>query len=83
MPGVHTGDGAIIAAYSVVAKDVAPYTVVGGNPARLLKKRFSDKLTSLLLRLKWWDSAPEELVELLSLLCDPDLEKSSEKSRPS
>ena len=75
MPGVHIGDGAIIAAYSVVAKDVAPYTVVSGNPARLLKKRFSDELTSLLLRLKWWDSAPEELVDLLLLLCDPDLEK--------
>ena len=40
LPGVHIGDGAVIAAYSVVAKDVPPYTVFGGNPARLLKRRF-------------------------------------------
>ncbi len=53
MPGVNIGDGAIVAAYSVVTKDVAPYSVVGGNPARLLKKRFDDTLINLLLRLKW------------------------------
>ena len=52
MPGVKIGDGAIIVAYSVVAKDVPPYTVFGGNPARLLKRRFDDELTALLLKLK-------------------------------
>ncbi|MDE7219911.1 MAG: CatB-related O-acetyltransferase [Oscillospiraceae bacterium] len=75
MPGVRIGDGAIIAAYSVVAKDVPPYSVAGGNPVRLLKKRFDDELTGLLLEWKWWDLEPEELAEVLPLLCDPDLEK--------
>lgn len=75
LPGVTIGDGAIIAAYSVVTRDVAPYCVYGGNPARLLKRRFPEELTALLLDLKWWDCEPEELLELLPLLCDPDLER--------
>lgn len=75
MPGVQIGDGAIIGAYSVVTKDVPPYWVAGGNPARHIKKRFSDELTALLLELKWWDFEPEKLVDFLPLLCDPDLEK--------
>lgn len=75
LPGVHIGDGAIIAAQSVVTKDVAPYTVAGGNPARFLKSRFDEEMTDLLLRLRWWDLEGEALVELLPLLCDPDLEK--------
>lgn len=52
MPGVKIGDGAIVAAYSVVTRDVAPYTVAGGNPARFIKNRFDEELTGLLLRLK-------------------------------
>ena len=75
MPGVHIGDGAIIAAYSVVTSDVPPYTVFGGNPARKIKDRFDPELTDLLLRWQWWDLAPEALVEVLPVLCDPDLEK--------
>ncbi|MCI8525318.1 MAG: CatB-related O-acetyltransferase [Oscillospiraceae bacterium] len=74
MPGVHIGDGAVIAAYSVVVKDIPPYCVAGGNPARVLKKRFSDELIELLLAVKWWDFEAEKLVEFLPLLCDADLE---------
>lgn len=74
MPGVKIGDGAIIAAHSVVTKDVEPYSIVGGNPARFIKKRFDEELIQLLQDLRWWDSEPEALVELLPLLCDPDLD---------
>ncbi len=75
MPGVKIGDGAIIAAYSVVAKDVPAYTVFGGNPARFIKDRFDDELKDLLLRWKWWDLPAEELADTLPLLCDKDLEQ--------
>ena len=75
LPGVSIGDGAIIAACSVVAKDVPPYTVYGGNPARFLKRRFDESLTELLLRFRWWELEGEALVSVLPLLCDPDLEK--------
>ena len=79
MPGVKIGDGAIIAAYSVVTKDVEPYSVVGGNPTRFIKKRFNDELIELLLEFKWWDLSPEKLVTVLPLLCDFDLEKVTKK----
>ena len=75
MPGVKIGDGAIIAAYSVVVKDVPAYTVYGGNPARFIKERFDAELKDLLLRYQWWNLEPEKLVEILPVLCDPDLEK--------
>lgn len=75
MPGVKIGDGAIIAAYSVVAKDVPAYAVYGGNPAKFIKKRFDDELIDLLLRLRWWNLEPEMLASILPLLCDPDLEQ--------
>ena len=83
MPGVKIGDGAIVAAYSVVTRDVAPYTVAGGNPARFIKNRFDEELTGLLLRLKWRDLPPEELVAWLPILCDENLEnlRSALKSR--
>lgn len=74
MPGVHIGDGAIVAAYSVVTKDVASYTVVGGNPARFLKNRFDSQLTQLLLEAQWWDWEPQALAQAVPMLCSPDLE---------
>ncbi|MDE6505508.1 MAG: CatB-related O-acetyltransferase [Clostridia bacterium] len=75
MPGVKIGDGCIIAAYSVVTKDVEPYCVVGGNPAKFIKKRFDDELIGLLLNTKWWDFEPEKLAGFLPLLCDTNLER--------
>ena len=81
MPGVHIGDGAIIAAYSVVVKDIPPYTVAGGNPCRPIKPRFDTELTELLLRLKWWDFDSQTLVSFLPDLCTPDLEQVRVKIR--
>ncbi len=75
LPGVHIGDGAIIGANSVVGSDVAPYTIVAGNPARVLRKRFDDTLTDLLLRFRWWDKPVEEIDCLIPLLTCSDLEK--------
>lgn len=75
MPGVKIGDGAIVAAYSVVVKNIPPYTVYGGNPAKFIKDRFDEELKDLLLRFRWWDLEPEQLVKTLQLLCDPDLAK--------
>lgn len=61
LPGVHIGDGAIIAAGAVVTKDVEPYAIVGGVPAKIIRKRFNDEQIKYLLELKWWDK-PEEWV---------------------
>ena len=74
LPGVHIGDGAIVGAESVVGSDVSPYTVVAGNPARVLRKRFDDELTGLLLAFKWWDKSVEEINALIPILTSGDLE---------
>ena len=75
LPGVHIGDGAIIGANSVVGSDVAPYTVVVGNPAKELRKRFDNELISFMLRFKWWDRSIEEINSLIPILTDSNLEE--------
>lgn len=75
MPGVKIGDGAIVAAYSVVTKDIEPYCIVGGNPARVIRKRFDQDLIDLLEKVQWWNLEIERVTELLPLLCDEDLHK--------
>ena len=75
LPGVHIGDAAIIGANSVVGKDVEPYTIVAGNPAKVLRKRFDDELIDLLLAFKWWDKGIEEINALIPLLTCSDLDK--------
>ena len=75
LPGTHIGDGAIIGANSVVGSDVAPYTIVVGNPAKPLRKRFDDELIELLSRLRWWDKSIDEINELIPVLTCSDLEK--------
>ncbi len=56
-----------------MTKDVEPYSVVGGNPARFIKKRFDDELISLLQQWKWWELEGDALFESLSILVNPDL----------
>ena len=75
MPGVTIGDGAIIATNSTVVQDVAPYSVVGGNPAKEIKMRFDKDSIERLLRLKWWDWDVEKITRNVRHLTDLDVEK--------
>ncbi len=74
LPGVRIGDGAIIGAYSVVTKDVPPYTIVGGNPAREIRQRFSPGHVERLRQLRWWDWDPEKITRNVHLLTGNDVE---------
>ena len=75
MPGTKIGDGAIIATNSTVVKDVEPYSVVGGNPAREIKKRFPKETIDKLLKLKWWDWSPEKISANLQHLTDNKIDR--------
>ena len=75
MPGVTIADGAIIATKSVVTKDVAPYAIVGGNPAKEIKKRFSEADIKKLLELQWWDWSIEKITENVQNLTDNKIDK--------
>ena len=68
MAGVTIGDGAIIATNSTIVKDVPPYTIVGGNPGKEIKKRFDEETINKLLALKWWDWPIEKITENLQNL---------------
>ena len=73
LSGVTIGDGAVIGARSLVTTDVPPYSIFGGNPARLIRMRFDDATISSLLELKWWDWRDEEIEHMLPLLLSSDL----------
>ena len=79
LPGVHIGDGVIIGANSVVGSDVEPYTIVVGNPAKVLRKRFDDELIRLLVEFKWWDKSIDGINALIPILTCSDLEKIREE----
>lgn len=63
------GDGAVVAAGAVVSRDVGPYQVVSGNPACVIKTRFSEEVIALLLRLQWWSLPDAEITALVPQLC--------------
>ena len=74
LSGISIGDRAIIAANSNVVTDVEPYTIVGGNPAKIIKKRFSEDIVNMLLDIKWWDMELDEIKKMHKILCSkPDI----------
>ncbi|OAB41913.1 streptogramin A O-acetyltransferase Vat(I) [Paenibacillus glacialis] len=74
MPGVQIGDGAIIGAESVVVKDVEPYTIVGGNPAKEVRKRYSPEIIEELLEISWWDLDIEIINQNIEAIESGDIE---------
>lgn len=75
MAGVHIGDGAIIAARAVVTKDVPPYTIVGGTPAKEIRKRFDTEVIQQLLKLKWWDWSTNKIRQCLPHIAEGKLDE--------
>ena len=73
MPGITIGDGAVIGTRSLVTRDVAPYAIVGGNPARVIRKRFDDSLVALLLEMTWWDWSDDQLQDAMPILTGGDV----------
>lgn len=68
MPGITVGDGAVIGTRALVTKDVEPYAIVGGNPAKTIRKRFDDDSIALLLEMTWWDWPAERLKAAMPLM---------------
>lgn len=75
MPGINIGDGSIVAAKSVITKDVEPYTIVGGNPAQKIKERFPEQIINKLLEIKWWDLTIDVISAHIDVIVNGDIEK--------
>jgi len=75
MSGVTIGDGAVIANNSHVVKNVEPYSLIGGNPGKLIKYRFTPEQINKLLQIKWWNMDDNKINEYAPLLCSPDIDK--------
>ena len=74
MPGVKIGHGAIIGTNALITKDVAPYTIVGGNPGKLIRNRFEQKTIDFLLELAWWDWPIEKITKHVNAIASGNLE---------
>ncbi len=73
MPGIRIGDGAVIGSRALITRDVEPYAIMGGNPARLIRKRFADGDIARLLEMRWWDWPEEALRAAMPLLTSGDI----------
>lgn len=73
MPGIRIGDGAVIGTRAVVTRDVEPYTIVGGNPANPIRKRFDDSHIAELMEMQWWHWPDDRLCEAMPKLCSGDI----------
>lgn len=93
LSGVNVGDGAVIGANSILVDDVRPYAIVAGNPAREVRRRFTDEQVEALLRIRWWDWSDEEIVDAVPLLAsgsiaeflqrhDPDQRRAADPASP-
>lgn len=74
MPGVHIGDGAVIGTRAVVTKDVPPYTIVGGMPAKEIRMRFDKETVAMLLKIRWWNWPVEQIKESLPYILNGDMD---------
>lgn len=74
MPGIRVGDGAVIGTRALVTRDVEPYSIVGGNPARTIRKRFDDERIEKLLEMRWWDWSVDALSRAMPLLASGDID---------
>lgn len=74
MPGITIGHGAVIGSRAVVTRDVAPYAVVAGNPARAIRSRFTDEQVAMLLEMQWWDWPLPDIQAAMPWLCSADIQ---------
>ncbi len=74
LSGVKIGNGAVIGAYAMVTKDVLPYEIVGGNPAKHIKFRFNEETILMLTKAKWWDLPEDKIKKLIPFLCAEDMD---------
>jgi acetyltransferase-like isoleucine patch superfamily enzyme len=83
MSGLGIGDGAVIGGYSVVTRDVRPYAIVAGNPAREIRRRFTDEQVEALLRIAWWEWPIEKILGSVPQLCSDHVDRFIAEHLPS